>query len=184
MAHKHRWRVTSFSYPPNAKIGERCRCGEHRERAPKFFETLALDRYRRSQDRAHSKMFVANHDFGRLFKNDDGTWKYQGYELMELVEQWAERYDGVHLLHCDDATHANSTICIIENQMSNEWMGLMVYVIPQHHAPCGYFLYPEDHDSMLVCLSGLRRKRRRVKLRQRLKELRLGLQLRIAHHLF
>lgn len=184
MVHKHRWRMHSVSESLNVRIVERCRCGERRERAPKYFESLALDAKHKNRDRAVEEVFVAKQDFVRLFKNEDRTWKYDGYELMELVEKWASRHDGVHVLSCDDGSHASSSMCIIENQTSDHWMGLTVYVIPQHYAPSEYFLYPEHHDPMLKVLKQLKRKRRWVELRQVIKETRHSLKFRIARHLF
>lgn len=113
-------------------------------------------------------MFTVLHEFGLRFKNQDGSWKYRGYDLMQRIERWAKRYpDRVHLAETDDSHHMSSFLCIIECATKDKWMGLTVYSIPQNGVELDeFFLYPCDHTPLVKLLKELERKARRTKQRE------------------
>ncbi|MBI4142498.1 hypothetical protein HY480_01325 [Candidatus Uhrbacteria bacterium] len=162
--HRHSWKhaaTTGGSRRPI--IIERCRCEWEQRRKANAAEAAVLRQQWRDHEQRMRELYRPHHEFDRRFRmNDRKDWRYSGHDLMKRVERWAKRYPNrVTLLSCDDSHHSSSMLCVIERSTERDWMGLDVFVIPQHGGtPQEFFLYPNNADAFEAMLRASRRKRR------------------------
>jgi len=101
------------------------------------------------------------HEFVKRFKNKDYTHKGKGYDLMQKVAKFAEKYPkDIEIVRCDDSYHAGSDLVMIHHfykrgkNRGKNW-GTSVIFIPQCSGedPIEFFLYPNHQKNLLKVLT-------------------------------
>ena len=167
-AHRHKFRVSSWR---KDTVEFACRCGEHRSREMDAEEKRRHNAEWTWKPKPENNIHRVYHEFVRRFMTKDGDgWKYEGYDLMQRVERWAEKHPSeVKITNCDDDHHSSSALVLIEHRCTNDYMGTTVVFIPQctGESPIRFFLYPNSRDCLVDCLREIARESKPVEKRSR-----------------
>jgi hypothetical protein len=122
-------------------------------------------KYRKKQKEmfVHSKnIHRVWHAFCRKFQKPDSyDWKYEGYDFMERVEEYAKTHPEIVITCCDDNHFASSDIVLIPHDADGQWMGVTVLVISQFgNPPVDFFLYPGHAQLLLDELFGMHKNKK------------------------
>ncbi len=164
MAHKHRFKLASWQYPPAIKNLTKeewpkltfcCKCGERQER-PMTKEEIREYRAKWKECAKDTKeLHKVWHKFVSKFGSPKG-WKLQGYDFMYAVEQYEKRNPEITVVGCDDAHFASSSIVLIPHKSQKRYMGTTMLIIPQLVGEITQvFLYPGHADALIEALRTL-----------------------------
>ncbi len=93
------------------------------------------------------------HDIFHDFEDNCWNTNLLGYELMNAVEAWAEKFPTVTIISCDDDFHMGSILVFIPHEDGKDYWGTTVVFIPQNRdKPSRFFLYPGNAEEMLKVL--------------------------------
>lgn len=117
--------------------------------------------YRRDK-RLGNDVHVVWHSWQKKFIRRNGTYRYKGYQLMQMAERWAKKQPKgfVHLVDIDDSYHSSSLLVIIEHKATKSYMGTTMVVVPQngvHIEPSEFFLYPNARGHLIQVLRQIRK---------------------------
>lgn len=154
-SHKHRFTVSGWC---GSVVYFQCRCGDVREREMDREELskFAVENnwHPKPADDIHSVMRA----FNRQFLKPDGSWKFDGYNLMQRVERWVKRYKGdARIVSCDDDSFMCSDLVLIEHRTADSYMGTTVIFLHQDGSPAHFFLYPDHRKALLKALLQIER---------------------------
>lgn len=100
------------------------------------------------------EMHAVYHKFVKKFKiftaNEGGKWRWEGYTMMRMIENYIKRNKEIKLAWCDDSTHCGSCLVLIPHKSRSEYWGTTVVYIPQYgDKPVQLFLYPGHLDGLM-----------------------------------
>lgn len=156
MKHVHRWvrAHTRGILKDNTFVGEKCRCGERRERQATFAEWRKIATDWNNGQRQSKLMHAVWRKVQKVWevykeaRTQDLKWKF-----MQKMHRLAERYpDHIRCAAVDDDCHASSDLWFISHKFEHPklgkgYWGTSVIYIGQcsSDAPVGFFLYPDSH---------------------------------------
>lgn len=136
------------------------RCDKCQEEKSRRMSVSEWTRYK-AQDIATEKECEAIHHlwhkFYKLFINEDGSYKYWGWEFIQKVEKFAEKNTDVEIAGCDDSYFSSSVIVCVPHKGNQSYMGTTVVFIPQMSGPpCEIFLYPGHRINLIEVLKKMK----------------------------
>lgn len=135
----------------------KCKCKEERRATPG--EYVFYSSFAKNNSHIHKVWFDFLKKFKKTVKLDNGgtdeKYKYYGYDLIEKVEKWSDKYpDDVKICNVDDSSHSGSILVLIEHKTKSEYFGTTAIMISQCSGspPVEFFLYPHHRENLISAL--------------------------------
>lgn len=137
------------------KIGERCKCGEQRERQATKLEEKKIRKYWKESNKDSKAIHVVYHDYVKRIESK----KLLGYDLMLAVEKWAKKWPNDVIINCvDDDFHMGSNLIFILHKSKKSFFGTTVIPIMQKGDPAiRYFMYPGHLNEIMKTLQKIQK---------------------------
>lgn len=160
--HGHIWQTFTHGGKPTA-VTFRCNREGCKKEYKKVLHGAELEEYENWHKKKWEKsgeMHRLWHDFLRISLADENDafgpdkWKCEGYEMMGLMEDFAERNPDAHCIGIDDSCHASSDMLLVPHYQDNMLWGTSVVVATQcdGQKPTKFFLYPGHTKALIKAL--------------------------------